>query len=153
MNTAVLPVDRAAGLSAASILGGAPVLHAVPRSVLEWVALVRQGISAKAVDAALRVLGMGQTELSRALDIPERTLARRKKEGVLSRDESGKLVRLAQVVERAVEVFEDERVALNWLKSPNAALGGSSPLSLLDTDLGSVAVTRTLGRIEHGVFA
>jgi putative toxin-antitoxin system antitoxin component (TIGR02293 family) len=129
------------------------VLHALPRSVLEWISLVRQGISAGAVDAAVRVMGIGQTELARALDIPERTLARRKKEGVLSRDESGKLVRLARVVERAVEVFEDERAALDWLKSPNAALGGTSPLSLLDTDLGSVAVVNTLGRIEQGVFA
>lgn len=153
MNMTTLTIERVAGLSAASVLGGEPVLHALPRSVLEWIALVRQGISAKAVDAAVRVMGIGQTELSRALDIPERTLARRKKEGVLSRDESGKLVRLAQVIERAVEVFEDEQAALSWLKSPNAALGGSSPLSLLDTELGSVAVTRTLGRIEHGVFA
>lgn len=153
MNTATLTSEAVTGLSAASVLGGEPVLHAMPRSVLEWITLVRQGISASAVDAAMRVIGVGQTELARALDIPERTLARRKKEGTLSRDESGKLVRLAQVIERAVEVFEDEHAALNWIKSPNATLGGSSPLSLLDTELGSVAVANTLGRIEHGVFA
>lgn len=153
MGVATLAVNGVAGLSAASVLGGEPVLHALPRSVLEWIALVRQGISANAIDAAVRVMGIGQSELSRALDIPERTLARRKKEGVLSRDESGKMVRLAQVIERAVEVFEDEAAALNWLKSPNAALGGTSPLSLLDTELGSAAVVNTLGRIEHGVFA
>lgn len=141
------------GVTAASVLGGEPVLHARPRSVLDWIALVRRGISAGAVDAAVRVLGIGQAELARALDIPERTLARRKKEGVLNRDESGKLVRLARVVERAVEVFEDEAAALDWLKAPNAALGGASPISLLDTDLGSDAVLDTLGRIEHGVFA
>jgi len=153
MTTATLVSEPLTGLSAASVLGGEPVLHAVPRSVLEWIALVRQGISASAVDAVVRVMGIGQSELSRALDIPERTLARRKKEGVLSSDESGKMVRLAQVIERAVNVFENERTAMNWLKSPNAALGGSSPLSLLDTELGSVAVVSTLGRIEHGVFA
>ncbi len=141
------------GLSAAAVLGGEPVLRGLPQSVLEWVSLVRQGIPASAVDAALRVTGMGQAELARALDIPERTLARRKKEGVLSRDESGKLVRLAQVVQRAVEVFEDQPAALDWLKSPNAALSGSTPLALLDTEPGSAAVLGTLGRIEHGVFA
>lgn len=153
MITASFVREAVTGLSAASVLGGEPVLHALPGSVLEWIALVRQGISAGAVDAVVRVMGIGQSELSRALDIPERTLARRKKEGVLSADESGKMVRLAQVIERAVEVFEDERGAMSWLKSPNAALGGNSPLSLLDTELGSVAVTSTLGRIEHGVFA
>lgn len=153
MSVATLAAKDLACLPASTVLGGEPVLHALPRSVLEWISLVRQGISAGAVDAAVGVMGIGQTELARALDIPERTLARRKKEGVLSRDESGKLVRLARVVERAVEVFEDERAALDWLKSPNAALGGTSPLSLLDTDLGSVAVVNTLGRIEQGVFA
>lgn len=153
MSNTILGTEDLTGLTAATVLGGEPVLHALPRSVLEWITLVRHGISASAVDAAVRVMGIGQTELARALDIPERTLARRKKEGVLSRDESGKLVRLARVVERAVEVFEDERAALDWLKSPNASLGGTSPLSLLDTDLGSVAIVNTLGRIEHGVFA
>lgn len=144
---------NSATLTAASVLGGEPVLHSLPRSVLEWIALVRHGISAGAVDAAVRTIGIGQFELSRALDIPERTLARRKKEGVLNSDESGKMVRLAQVIERAVEVFEDKQAALGWLKSQNPALGGSSPLSLLDTELGSLAVVNTLGRIEHGVFA
>lgn len=153
MNVAAVTVEDLPGLSAATVLGGEPVLHALPHSVLDWMSMVRQGISASAVDAAVRVMGIAQADLARALDIPERTLARRKKEGVLSRDESGKLVRLARVVERAVVVFEDERLALDWLKSPNAALAGSSPLSLLDTDLGSVAVLNTLGRIEQGVFA
>lgn len=153
MNAGTLASDSALGLSAASVLGGEPVLHTFPRSVLDWIALVRHGISAGAVDAAVRVTGIGQSELARALDIPERTLARRKKEGLLSPEESGKLVRLAQMVERAVYVFEDERAALSWLKSPNAALGGNIPLSLLDTELGSGAVLSTLGRIEHGVFA
>ena len=153
MNTATLPNETVAGLSASSVLGGEAVLHALPRSVLEWIALVRHGISAGTIDAVVRVLGIGQSELSLALAIPERTLVRRKKEGVLNPDESGKMVRLAQVVERAVAAFEDEQAALGWMKRPNAALGGCSPLSLLDTELGSLAVVSTLGRIEHGVFA
>lgn len=153
MNTAVLTGKGGTALSAASILGGEPVLHAVPRSVLEWIEVVRRGISANAVDAVVRVMGIGQSELSKALGIPERTLVRRKKEGILTSDESGKLVRLAQVFERSVGVFEDEHAAMSWLKNPNVALNGSSPLSLLDTELGSTAVMTTLGRIEQGVFA
>lgn len=153
MNAATLAGDPFPGLSAATVLGGKSVLHTLPRSALEWISLVRQGISANAIEAAVQVMDMGQAELARALDIPERTLARRKKEGVLSRDESGKLVRLARVVERAAEVFEDGPAALDWLKNPNASLGGASPLSLLDTELGAVAVLHALGRIEHGVFA
>jgi putative toxin-antitoxin system antitoxin component (TIGR02293 family) len=57
------------------------------------------------------------------------------------------------VVGRANEVFEEPEAALHWLKSPNSALSGATPLSLLDTDIGAESVLDTLGRIEHGVFA
>ena len=74
-------------------------------------------------------------------------------EGLFNSEESAKLVRLARVVERAKNVFEDVEAALDWLKSANAALSGATPLSLLDTDIGAESVLDTLGRIEHGVFA
>jgi len=62
-------------------------------------------------------------------------------------------VRLARVVSRASEVFDDRAAAIDWLKSPNAALRGNMPLRLLDTDIGAESVLDTLGRIERGVFA
>ena len=49
-------------------------------------------------------------------------------------------------------MFEDFDAALDWVKSPNAALAGATPLSLLDIDMGAESVLDTLGRIEHGVF-
>lgn len=140
-------------LSVESLLGGSSVLHAKPRTVLDWVSVIRQGISSAAVDALTKTLHVTQSELALALGIPERTLARRKKEGTLNSEESAKLVRLARVVERAEEVFDSLDTALNWLKSPNAALSGAVPLTLMDTDLGAESVLDTLGRIEHGVFA
>jgi putative toxin-antitoxin system antitoxin component (TIGR02293 family) len=120
---------------------------------MEWVALVRQGLPAASVDSLVRSTHLTQSQLAQALAIPERTLVRRKREGALSPDESAKVVRLARVVERAEGVFESTEVALNWLQAANAALGGVSPLSLLDTEIGAESVLDTLGRIEHGVFA
>jgi putative toxin-antitoxin system antitoxin component (TIGR02293 family) len=105
------------------------------------------------VDEVTKAVQLTQAELSAALGIPERTLIRRKKEGVLSPEESTKLLRLARVVQRAVEVFEDPESAIDWLKTANRSLGGFSPLALLDTDIGTESVLDTLGRIEHGVFA
>lgn len=136
-----------------SLLGGQDVLRHTPGSALDWIGILRRGISSAAVDALLRNLRITQGELAGALGIPERTLARRKKEGTLNPEESAKLLRVARVLERAEQVFEDLDAALDWLKSGNAALGGSSPLFLLDTDIGAEAVMDTLGRIEHGVFA
>jgi len=128
-------------------------LQARPRSPLDWVSVIRRGISSAAVDSLTKSIRVTQSELATVLGIAERTLARRKKEGVLNSEESAKLVRLARVVERAKDVFEDFEASLNWLKSPNAALSGATPLSLLDTDIGAESVLDTLGRIEHGVFA
>jgi putative toxin-antitoxin system antitoxin component (TIGR02293 family) len=139
-------------LSIESLLGGRAVLRSKPRTALDWVSIVRQGISSAVVDALTKTLHVTQSELATALAIPERTLARRKKEGVLNSEESAKLVRLARVIGRAAEVFGDLDAAIDWLKCRNAALSGTIPLSLLDTDIGTESVMDTLGRIEHGVF-
>jgi putative toxin-antitoxin system antitoxin component (TIGR02293 family) len=136
-----------------TLLGGRRVLRVAPRSSLDWVKMIRKGIPAAAVESLTRMVGVSQSELAATLGIPERTLARRKREGMLTSEESAKLLMLARVVGRAHEVFEDLNAALNWLKSPNAALSGAAPLSLLDTDIGAECVLDTLGRIEHGVFA
>ena len=150
MNTVMLAQDF---LSAEDLLGASSPLPWPPRPALEWVSAIRRGLSAAAVDALAKSLKISRAELSQALNIPERTLARRKREGSMSSEESAKLVRLARVVHRAEEVFEGLDVALDWLKSPNAALSGQAPLNLVDTEMGAELVLDTLGRIEHGVFA
>ena len=139
--------------SVENVLGGKGVLGIKPQSSLDWVGMIREGIPAAAVESILIAVRLSQSELAQALGIPERTLARRKREGVLNSEESSKLLRLARVVSRANEVFDDAAAAVDWLKSPNATLRGNAPLSLLDTDIGAESVFDTLGRIEHGVFA
>lgn len=139
--------------SVVSLLGGDSVLHTRPHTYIEWIEVIRRGISSSAVDALARSIRVSQSEFSTLLGIPERTLVRRKKEGVLSSEESAKLVRMARVANRAREVFGDLDAALEWLKSPNASLSGVTPMSLLDTEIGAESVMDTLGRIEHGVFA
>ncbi|MBP9655096.1 MAG: antitoxin, partial [Rhodocyclaceae bacterium] len=110
MASAAIAADT---LSVESLLGGRNVLHVKPRTALDWVSIIRRGISSAAIDALTRTLRVTQTELAAAVGIPERTLARRKKEGTLNSEESAKLVRLARVVERAKEVFGDLDTALD----------------------------------------
>lgn len=135
------------------VLGGKGVLRLEPRSAMDWIGMIREGIPAGAIESIISVAGLSQSELARALGIPERTLARRKREGLLNSEESSKLLRLARVISRAQDVFDDPAAAKDWVKAPNAALCGNTPLSLLDTDVGAESVLDTLGRIEHGVFA
>lgn len=139
--------------SVVSLLGGKHVLPHPPKTSLEWVGVIRKGIPSSALEAMAKSVDITQTELASVLGIPDRTLARRKKEGALSSDETAKLIRLARVVERAEQVFGDLDAGLDWLKTPNAAMARARPISLLDTDIGAEGVMDTLGRIEHGVFA
>lgn len=139
--------------SVENVLGGRLVLGVKPHSPLDWVGMIREGIPAAAVESVLGAVHVSQSELAQALGIPERTLARRKRAGVLNSEESSKLLRLARVMSRASEVFDGAAAAIDWLKSPNSALRGNVPLHLLDTDIGAENVLDTLGRIEHGVFA
>ena len=81
-----------------------------------------------------------------------RTLPRRIKEGSLNSADSAKVVRLARVLAKAAETFEDLDTALDWMKSPHSAFAGATPLSLMDTEVSAENVMDTLGRIEHGVF-
>jgi putative toxin-antitoxin system antitoxin component (TIGR02293 family) len=140
-------------VSAASLLGLEGDERKFHLTSMEWVSAIRRGIPSSAVDALTAFLLVSQTEFSDALDIPVRTLVRRKGEGLLNSEESAKLVRVARVIQRAEEVFDNPVSARDWLKSANTSLGGVTPMSLLDTEIGAEAVIDTLGRIEHGVFA
>jgi len=52
----------------------------------------------------------------------------------------------------ATNVFGTEEKASTWLTRPHRILEGTSPIELLDTDLGTQAVEAMLGRLEHGVI-
>jgi putative toxin-antitoxin system antitoxin component (TIGR02293 family) len=66
---------------------------------------------------------------------------------------SDRLFRVARIGALAIDVLEGEAHAVHWLKRPQIGLGGSIPLALLTTDVGSVEVEKLLLRIEHGVYA
>lgn len=71
----------------------------------------------------------------------------------LSVDESDRLLRLAMVAAIAVDILGGQREVSAWLKAPNRALGGVTPLSRMDTHVGARQVECVLGHIEHGVFS
>lgn len=136
------------------ILGGRKVLGKDIKKPDELAELVRKGLPASAVTALADRLDLGNTVLSRKLGIPQRTLTRRLSEkSRLTAAESDRTVRFARVYATAVEMIGDEDKAVQWLLTPNRALGGVRPLDQLDTDLGARAVEDILGRIAYGVYS
>jgi uncharacterized protein (DUF2384 family) len=52
-------------------------------------------------------------------------------------------------------VLGSKEKAISWMKAPNRALGGATPISGLNADpeLGARAAEDVLVRIEYGVFS
>ena len=135
-----------ATLGSPRVLRGAADLRAVADRVRDGLPYTVLGAVAKRFDIPLR-------DLTAVLDLPERTLARRKRERRLRAGESDRLLRVARVAALAEEILGDQAKAARWLRRPNPALGGRTPLVTLDTDLGASQVETVLHRVEHGVFS
>jgi putative toxin-antitoxin system antitoxin component (TIGR02293 family) len=92
--------------------------------------------------------------LASVIGIPERTLARRKAAGKLKPDESERLLRVSNLFERCVELFEgDVTAAVNWLVSTKVALNRQTPLLYARTELGAREVEDLIGRLNGGIFS
>lgn len=64
-----------------------------------------------------------------------------------------KAARVARVTARARQVFAGQPAyAAAWLREPKSALGDRTPLQLLATETGALAVEQQLIGIEHGMF-
>ena len=138
----------------AEALGGRKVLRKVIKNPDDLTHLVRKGLPAGSVSALAERLHVSNRTLSRTLGIPQRTLTRRLgKASLLTPAESDRTVRLARVYANAVEMIGDEEKAIEWLNTPNRALGGEKPLDQLDTDTGARVVEDILGRVAYGVYS
>jgi putative toxin-antitoxin system antitoxin component (TIGR02293 family) len=138
----------------AEVLGGRKVLGKTIKSPDELAQLVREGLPARSVTALAEKIHLANAVLSRKLGIPQRTLSRRlSQDSPLTSAESDRTVRMARVFADAVEMIGDQDKAVEWLRTPNRALGGERPLDRLDTDLGARMVEDVLGRIAYGVYS
>jgi len=124
------------------------------KNLNDMIEKIKEGLPAETAVALSASLDMPLKAIAQIADISESTLARRrKKKGRLKADESDRIVRIARLRDRTVDVFEDEQRANRWLKTPLRALGDHSPLKYAESELGAQEVMNLLGRIEHGVFS
>jgi putative toxin-antitoxin system antitoxin component (TIGR02293 family) len=132
-------------------LGGRKVLKV--RTLDELQPRLRDGLPFASFPAVSASLQIERGDLTKLLDLPARTLARRKRAKRLGFKESDRLFRVARVGALAAETLGAWEKAVRWLHQPNRALGGEIPLRQLDTDLGSRQVEDVLLRIQHGIFS
>ena len=134
-------------------LGGRTVFQVEKVGMTELGEQVRKGLPYESLEAVMERLDLSRETVAEALQLPPRTVARRRRRLRLQLGESDRLFRLARIAAQATDVLGSTEKAARWLQRPNRALGGREPLRLLDTDAGARAVEAALGRIEHGVFS
>jgi len=135
-----------------AFLGGPKVLRRSAATLLELHDVAERGLHVLVIEMLGKSLNASREDLLHALALSQRTLTRRQKEGVLSPEESDRVLRLARVAAQAEEVLGGREDAVKWLHRPSRSLGGHKPLELVRTDAGSELVVDVLGRLEHGVF-
>jgi len=136
-----------------ALLGGAKVFPRKIRDASELQKALRQGFPYAAFEAFLEVLELRPRDLADLLGVASRTLARRKTSKQLSPIESDRLYRVAYITCVATVVLGSLEKARAWLHKQNQALGGNSPVSFLDTEIGERQVEELLNRINYGVFS
>lgn len=118
------------------------------------VAVVRRGLPFSAVDDVAATLGLGRLALAEVIGLPSTTLARRRKAGTLTADESDRLVRVARLVSLAHEMMlGNDHAARRWLKDPHELFEGESPLERAATEVGGREVEQLIGRLRDGIFS
>ena len=125
--------------------------------VIDTVALVElleQGLAYAAFEQLAMNSGLSSDTLQGLIDIPSRTMARRRQDGRFHSDESDRLVRAARIVGGALALFEGDReAAARWLTSPQRGLGGAMPVQFARMEVGALEVERLMERLNHGVVA
>ena len=119
----------------------------------ELIQNIKKGLPISAFEKIQKELEVSADTLAFTVNIASRTLARRKKEGRFQPDESERILRIASLFDRALQVLHNRNRVRLWFKSPQKGLGGKTPLEYADTEPGAREVEDLLGRLEHGVFS
>ena len=127
------------------------VVHAAPAQRIQH---IRAGAKARSMVDCASTFGVSRETIFDLVGIPASTANRNIAQGgVLELPVTERLARLAAIKQHAEETFGDAEVSRQWLLASNTALGGCSPFSLLDTDIGAREVAKALASIAYGGVA
>jgi putative toxin-antitoxin system antitoxin component (TIGR02293 family) len=88
------------------------------------------------------------------LHLSERTMQRYQKEKKsFDTPQSEKILEIAIVYKKGIEVFNNAEQFNYWLSHTSIALGNKTPKSFLDTNRGLQFIKEELHRIEHGIYS
>ena len=137
-----------------SPLPGTRILDLDVQSDLQVVERLSEGLPTRSVERLAEHLGVPVTRVLELADLKGSTFHDRKKRRQrLSPEASGRVYRLARVVEAAEAYFENFEEAHRWLTHAKVALGGAVPLTFARSAEGADYVVKLLGRMAYGVIS
>jgi putative toxin-antitoxin system antitoxin component (TIGR02293 family) len=71
-------------------------------------------------------------------------------EGAFAAADSQRIDRVEEATRMAEAIFENNDMALSWMRRENIALGNAKPIELCDSDEGAAQVRRVLSALEYG---
>ncbi|MEO0035082.1 MAG: hypothetical protein RLZZ501_1105 [Pseudomonadota bacterium] len=138
------------------LFGGRSTLRWEPRTALEAHQILLEGLPKSSFVYLIANLAVIKTDaaLETALGMSLRTLQRKKKdiEGTLSREQSGRAWKFAEILAKATAVLGSREEAERWLEQPALGLDRRRPIDLLATPAGTQLVEDYLTRLEYGVY-
>lgn len=140
-----------------ALLGGRSSFDLPFSTPLEAHESIQRGFPSRSLLAFVRefpTIGREDT-IDKVVGVSLRTLQRHKKAGAtnrLSRDQSGKLYKAAEIVAKSIDVFGSREAAERFLDQPAMALDWQKPIDLLTTPAGAEMVATHLGRLDYNVY-
>jgi putative toxin-antitoxin system antitoxin component (TIGR02293 family) len=123
-------------------------------NALSLMEMVRKGIGFNAFNSFAVKSPFSLNEWSTYLHLSERTMQRYRNENrTFDPLQSEKIIEIAILYNKGVEVFGKAEKFDSWLDTENLALGNIKPKMLLDNSFGINMLKDELTRIEYGVLA
>jgi len=140
-----------------ALLGGPGVFKKGIASRLDAHKVIEDGFPSVALERLVANVSLIRDDeaLQKALGISKRTLYRRRGETQakhLSREQSGRTWRFAEILAKAIQVLGTQEEAERWMEEPAIGLDQMRPIDLLSTTAGTELVDTYLEQIDHGVY-
>lgn len=116
--------------------------------------LLKRGISSRAIGPLGEFLGVGKAAVADMLEIDRGTAARwASRDQPLPTHAAEGVLRLIELDQLAIEAFETEAEAMQWLRRPHPLLDGDDPLTAARTSFGAQRVKDILLAVRYGGVA
>jgi putative toxin-antitoxin system antitoxin component (TIGR02293 family) len=123
------------------------------KSPLALITRIEGGLPVAALDRVARLLAPGDAQFKYRF-VPKATYERRKVAHKLTADESARLARAARVWALALDVWQDEEAARDFLFRPHPMIEDKRPIDVtIRSEFGAELVIDILGRLKYGTAA